>query len=159
MQGEPFPVCAPSRTPTIPTVYVDAWCMYTISLCIYPDSRMFVPPWTPALGHVFLNRKLIRSSRRMDAVAAKSDVVTFWKCAITDAYRPLQTLTDADSRCWAFPPSTCDCVNPYPSVTGPLDRQLCWRYFVIIAVNVMGSACFSPEPQYAGAALWMVCQH
>ena len=47
----------------------------------------------------------------MDAVAAKSDEVTAYQC--------LQTLTDADSRCGAFAPSACDCVNPYPSVTGP----------------------------------------
>ena len=56
----------------------------------------------------------------MDAVAAKSDAVTAWKCTATDAYRRLPTLTDADSRCGAFAPSACDRVNPYPSVTGPL---------------------------------------
>ena len=99
VQGEPFPVCAPSRTPTIPTVYVRCLrCMYTISLCIYADSRMIGPPRTPALGYEFFNKKLIRGSRRMDAVAAKSDVVTAWKCTATDAYRRLQTLTDAYRR-------------------------------------------------------------
>ena len=121
MQGEPFTVCAPSRTPTIFTVYVRCLrCMYTISLCIYADSRMIGPPRTPALGHEFFNKKLIRGSRRMDTVAAKRDAVTAWKCTATDTYRRLQTLTDADSRCGAFAPSTCDRVNPYPSVTGPL---------------------------------------
>ena len=72
--------------------------MYTISLCIYADSRMIGPPRTPALGYEFLNKKLIRGSRRMDAVAAKSDAVTAWKCTATDAYRRLQTLTDAYRR-------------------------------------------------------------
>ena len=109
VQGAPFPVCAPSRTLTIPTVYVRCLrCTYTISLCIYADSRMIGPPRTTALGYEFFNKKLIRGSRRMDAVAAKSDAVTAWKCTITDDYRPLQTLTDADSRCGAFAPSACD---------------------------------------------------
>ena len=72
------------------------------------------------LGHEFLNKKLIRGSRRMDAATAKSDAVTAWKCTITDACRRLRTLTDADSRCVAFAPSACDRVKPYPSVTGPL---------------------------------------
>ena len=72
--------------------------MYTILLCIYADSRMIGPPRTPALGYEFLNKKLIRGSRRMDAVAAKSDAVTAWKCTATDAYRRLQTLTDAYRR-------------------------------------------------------------
>ena len=109
VQGAPFPVCAPSRTLTIPTVYVRCLrCTYTISLCIYADSRMIGPPRTTALGYEFFNKKLIRGSRRMDAVAAKSDAVTAWKCTITDDYRPLQTLTDADSRCGAFAHSACD---------------------------------------------------
>ena len=69
--------------------------MYIISLCIYADSRMIGPPRTPALGYEFLNKKLIRGSRRIDAVAAKSDAVTAWKCTATDAYLRLQTLTDA----------------------------------------------------------------
>ena len=60
------------------------------------------------------------SSPRMDAFAAKSDVVTPWKFTITDTYRRLPTLTGADSRCGALAPSACDCVNPYPSVPGPL---------------------------------------
>ena len=120
MQGETFPICAPSRTPTIPTVYLRYLrCMYTISLCLYADLRMIVPPRTPALGHKFFNKKLIRSSRRIDAAAAKNDAVTTWKCTVTDAYRRLQTLTDADSRCGVFAPSACDRVNPYPSVTRP----------------------------------------
>ena len=72
--------------------------MYTISLCIYADSRMIGPPRTPALGYEFLNKKLIRGSRRMDAVAAKSDALTAWKCTATDAYWRLQTLTDAYRR-------------------------------------------------------------
>ena len=58
----------------------------------------------------------------MDAVAAKSDAVTAWKCTITDAYRRLPALTGADSRCGAFAPSACDRVKPYPSVTGPLPK-------------------------------------
>ena len=70
----------------------------TISLCIYADSRMIGPPRTPALGYEFLNKKLIRGRRRMDAVAAKSDAVTAWKCTATDAYLRLQTLTDAYRR-------------------------------------------------------------
>ena len=79
MQGEPFLVYAPSRTPTIPTVYVRCpRCLYTISLCLYADSRMIGLPRTATLGHEFLNKKLIRGSRRMDAVAAKSDAVTAW---------------------------------------------------------------------------------
>ena len=87
--------------------------MYTISLCIYADSQMIWPPRTPALGHEFFNKKLIRSSRRMDAIAAKSDAVTAWKCTITDAYRrwfpvrgfcsfrvwPCQSVPQCD---WAF---------------------------------------------------------
>ena len=48
---------------------------------------------------------------------------------LTDAYRRLPTLTDADSRCGAFAPSACDRANPYPSVTGPLSiaflQRLC----------------------------------
>ena len=50
------------------------------------------------IGYEFLNKKLIRGSRRMDAVAAKSDAVIAWKCTATDAYRRLQTLTDAYRR-------------------------------------------------------------
>ena len=120
MQGEPFLVYAPSRTPTIPTVYVRCpRFLYTISLCLYADSRMIWLPRTATLGHEFLNKKLIRGSRRMEAVAAKSDAVTAWKCTIMDACRRLRTLTDADSRCVAFAPSACDRVKPYPSVTGP----------------------------------------
>ena len=120
MQGEPFLVYAPSRTPTIPTVYVRCpRCLYTISLCLYADSQMIGLPRTATLGHEFFNKKLIRDSRRMDAVAAKSDAVTAWKCTTTDACRRLRTLTDDDSRCVAFAPSTCDRVKPYPSVTGP----------------------------------------
>ena len=121
MQGEPLLVYAPSRTPTILTVYVRCpWCLYTISLCLYADSRMIGLPRTAALGHEFLNKKLIHGSRRMDAVAAKSDAVTAWKCTIKDACRRFRTLTDANSRYVAFAPSACDRVKPYPSVTGPL---------------------------------------
>ena len=121
VQGEPFLIYAPSRTPTIPMVYVRCpRFLYTISLCLYADSRMIGLPRTATLGHEFLNKKLIRGSRRMDAVAAKSDAVTAWKCTIMDACRRLRTLTDADSRCVAFAPSACDRVKPYPSVTGPL---------------------------------------
>ena len=119
--GELFLVYAPSRTPTIPTVYVRCpRCMYTISRCRCADSRMIGLPRIATLGHEFLNKMLIRGSRRMDAVAAKSDAVTAWKCTITDAYRRLPALTGADSRCGAFAPSACDRVKPYPSVTGPL---------------------------------------
>ena len=61
--------------------------MYTISLCTYVDSRMIGPPRTLALGHKFLNKKLIRSSRRMDAVAAKSDAPGNVRSrTLTDAY-------------------------------------------------------------------------
>ena len=63
----------------------------------------------------------------MDAVVAESDAVTAWKCTFTDAYRRLQTLTDADSRCGAFAPSACDRVNPYPGVTGPLKIDFCLK--------------------------------
>ena len=75
----------------------------TISLCLYADSRMIGLPRTATLGHEFLNKELIRGTRRMDALAAKSDAV------IT-----LPVLTGADSRCGAFAPSACDRVKPYP---------------------------------------------
>ena len=117
VQGEPFPFRASSRTPTIPKrCMYDAYGVHhlAVSLRRFTDARA---PRTPVLGHEFLN-KFIRSSRRIDALAAKSDAVTAWKYTITDAYRLLPTLTGADSRCGAFAPFACDRVFPYPSVTG-----------------------------------------
>ena len=90
--------------------------MYTISLCIYADSRMIGPPRTPALGYEFLKKKLNRGSRGMDAVAGKSDAVTAWKCTATDAYRRLQTLTDAYRRWFPVRGFCSFCVWPCQSV-------------------------------------------
>ena len=210
MQGEPFLVYAPSRTPTIPTVYVRCpRCLYTISLCIYAalihgwlynsveqhrdsvcqcrssalergagwaisclrsvahahdtygvctmstvfvhhlavylccaDSRMIEILRTATLGNEFFNKKLIRCSRRMDAVAVKSDAVAPWKCTITDACRRLRTLKDADSRCVAFAPSACDHVKPYPSVTGPST--------IVMQLSSLNS--FQTEPEISRAS-------
>ena len=124
VQGEPFLVYAPSRTPTIPTVYVRCpRCIYTISLCLWADSRMISLPRTATLGHEFLNKKLIRGSRRMHAVATKSDAVTAWKCTITDAYRRWPTLTGAYGR-W-FPVRGFCSFRVWPCQTVP---QCDWAF-------------------------------
>ena len=97
--------------------------MYTILRCLCADSRVIGLPRTATLGHEFLNKKLIRGSRRMDAVAAKSDAVTAWKCTITDAYRRLPTLTGAYGR-W-FPVRGFCSFRMWPCQTVP---QCDWAF-------------------------------